>query len=90
MKTMTLTDARNGLLGLAEELRGSPGTVVKIEKHGKPAMTLISSDLYDSLVETLEILSDEAGMKSLRTAIHQVEHGKTMSHEDVKKRLGLA
>lgn len=89
MKTVTLTDARNSLLGLADELRKSPDVVVKIEKHGKPSMTLISSELYDSIVETLEVLADEDGMRNLKKAIRDVENGKMISHEEVKQRLGL-
>ena len=46
-------------------------------------------DLYDSIVETLEILSDQKLMKALRRSLQEARKGKTYSMEQVKKTLGL-
>ena len=57
MKTMTLTEARNQLLKVAEEMERRPDQVVGIVKRGKKVMTLLSTEVYEALVETLEIVA---------------------------------
>lgn len=42
---MTLTEARNQLLKVAEEMERKPDQVVEIVKRGKKVMTLLSADL---------------------------------------------
>jgi len=41
MKTMTLTEARNQLLKVAEEMERRPDQVVEVVKRGNKVMTLI-------------------------------------------------
>lgn len=89
MKTLSLTDTRNRLLKLADELKREPGTVVEVMKRGKPVMTLISSDLYEALLETLEILGEESTVARLRRALKEIERGKGIPWAAAKRRLGL-
>lgn len=50
MKTMTLTEARNQLLKVAEEMERRPDQVIEIVKRGKKVMTLLSADVYEAIV----------------------------------------
>ncbi|MFQ6055743.1 MAG: hypothetical protein ACE5KT_09340 [Methanosarcinales archaeon] len=51
--------------------------------------TKFSKEYIDSLIETLEILSDKKFMEDLRKAEHQVKKGEVISFEDAIKELGL-
>lgn len=89
-KTLPITKARSQLLDLAEELNRKPETgTVAVTKRGQPVLALMPWELYESIVETLEILGDETLMTSLRRSVKEAERGKTLPWEDVKRSLGL-
>ena len=89
MKTMTLTDARHQLLRVAEEIERRPDTVVEVIKRGKKVMTLVSTDAYTALLETLEILGDESTARRLGRALKEIDSGKAIPWEKAKRRLGI-
>ena len=89
MTEIALMTARAKLTGLSRELRRSPRTVVRITHRGKPSMTLMSSELYDTLVETLEVMSDPIAVEGLRRSLADVQSGRLHTLEDVAARLGL-
>lgn len=90
MKTMTLTEARNQLLKVAEEMERRPDQVIEIVKRGKKVMTLLSAEVYEAIVETLEVVGDEAAFAKLRRALREIEAGKGMSWRDAREELGLS
>ncbi len=90
MKTMTLTEARNQLLKVAEEMERSPDQVVEVVKRGKKVMTLLSAEVYEAIVETLEVVADEAAFAKLRRAVREIEAGKGMSWSEAREELGLS
>ena len=46
-------------------------------------------DLYESITETLEIMGDDELMAALRRGIKEIEAGKGISWQQVKRTLGL-
>jgi prevent-host-death family protein len=86
---IALMKARERLSGLSRELRKNPKDVVRITHRGKPAMTLMSAELYDTLVETLDLLSDPAALDALRRSLHDIESGRVHTLDEVASRLGL-
>ena len=86
----SITEARKKLTRLARELNlaSGPGSVT-ITQRGKPVLALMSWDLYESIVETLDILGDEGLVSALRQALEDVRKGRTVRWEDVKAELGL-
>ena len=58
-----------------------------ITRHGKPEAVLLSEEDYESLMETLEILSDTRLMKSIRKAEKELKEGKGIPWEKVKAKL---
>jgi len=54
-----------------------------ISQRGKVEGVLISIAEYESLIETLEILSDREFMKSLESGLRDEKAGRLFSHEDV-------
>lgn len=89
MTEIALMKARERLSGLSRELQKNPRTVVRITNRGKPAMTLMSAELYDALVETLDVLSDRTTLEALRKSLRDIELGKVHTLDEVAARLGL-
>jgi prevent-host-death family protein len=77
-QTMTISKAR----------AAAEAGAVTITQQGKPVMALLSWDLYESLIETIEILDDKEMMAALRQGIKEAKAGKGISWEAAKK--GLA
>ena len=89
MTEMALMKARARLSSLSRELQKNPRTVVRITNRGKAAMTLMSADLYDALIETLDVLSDRATLEALSESLRDIESGKVHTLDEVADRLGL-
>lgn len=85
-KYLSITEARRQLLDLPDELNDEP---VIITKHGKPVMAALSFEQYESLLETLSILSDRNFANQLQESITQAERGETISWEEAKAKLGI-
>lgn len=62
-----LTEARNRLSEIVEDVT-STGSEFVISRHGRPAVVVIGYAEYESLLETLNILSDAATMGALAEA----------------------
>ena len=75
---------------VAEEMERRPDQVVEIVKRGKKVMTLLSADVYEAIVETLEVVGDEAAFAKLRRALREIETGKGIPWSDAQKELGLS
>jgi prevent-host-death family protein len=67
METTSLADAKNRLSELVNAVQGTWERVT-ITKNGRPAAVLIAPEDLESLVETLEILSDPEAMAAIREA----------------------
>lgn len=57
--------------------------------RGKPVMVLMAYDYYESLIETLDILSDCAFSKNLTKSIQQAREGSMKGSAEVRRRLGI-
>jgi prevent-host-death family protein len=86
---VTLTDARNTLPRLAREIEREPSLVVSVVRRGRPVAALLSAELYESLVETLEILADPTALPKLRRALREIRRASTIDWESARRRLGL-
>ena len=85
-KFLTITETRKQLLTLPEQLTDEP---VIITKHGKPAMVALGYEQFESIMETLEVLSDPELMNVLRQGLTQADQGETIALDDVIAQLGL-
>ena len=85
-----MVEARKRLTNLPEELAKHPEIgVVKITRRGKPVLAVMSWELFESVSETLAIMSDPEMMKAVRQGVRDLELGKTYPWERVKNELGL-
>ena len=62
-----LTEARNRLSEIVDDVR-STGSEFVITRHGRPSAVVLGYDEYESLLETLNILSDPETMAALDEA----------------------
>ena len=89
-QTLPISKARNRLLKIARELNRHPEHgAVTLTNRGKAVLTLMSSDLYESVIETMDIMSDKKLMSDLRKSIRELKQGKVIPWEKVKADLDL-
>jgi antitoxin YefM len=67
MNTAPLTEVRDKLREVVDTVVET-GTEYVITRHGKPVAVVLGYDEYESLVESLNILSDEETMNAVREA----------------------
>jgi PHD/YefM family antitoxin component YafN of YafNO toxin-antitoxin module len=89
MTQITISEARKGFLDLPEKLARDPARAVCVTRHGHPELAVMPWDLYESIIETLEVLSEPDLVAALRESIEDIERGRLLSHEEVGARLGL-
>ena len=77
-----ITKAKSMLLELVRKIQDSEDTIA-ITKNGVPEAVLISMNKYLGLLETMDILSDEKAMKSIRKSIREAEKGMWVDFDEV-------
>lgn len=88
-KTVPFTEARAGLSELLDEVNERHEHVV-ITRNGRPAGVVLSSDEYEALAETLEVLDDDETLEALRESEADVRAGRLHSLDETRRELGLA
>lgn len=84
--SIPIIKARDKLTSFPEQLEREPGAVT-VTRHGEPVLAILPWNLYESIVETLEVLSDPDLMVALRQGIKEADEGKAVSWERAKKEL---
>ena len=72
--TAALSDVREHLSEIVDDVALTGGEYV-ITKHGRPTAVLLSNDDYESLIETLNILSDNDAMVAISEAERDLANG---------------
>lgn len=81
MTTLTTTEARSHWFELVKKSTKGHRMFRIRSKEGD--VVLLSQDDYDSLLETLELLSTPGLLKSIQKARKDIKEGKTYSMEEV-------
>ncbi len=79
---MSITEAKTRLLDLIRALK-EKDDIVAITKNGVPAAVLLSVEKFEGLLETIDILSDEKAVKSLRRSLREARAGRWVKHDEV-------
>ena len=87
MQKVSITEARNSFMKLPEKT--DKNQVIAITRRNKEIMAVMSWDLYEGLLETIEILADPEMMGRIKNGLKELEAGKAYSIEESRKRLGL-
>ena len=85
-REVPVSEARARLTQFASELADSQETVT-ITKRGRPVMTLIGYELYESIMETLEIMSDADLMGQLRHSLREAASDELTDMDEVEREL---
>jgi PHD/YefM family antitoxin component YafN of YafNO toxin-antitoxin module len=89
MIQLTISEARTEFPDLPKKLAREPEHAAVITRRGQPVLAILPWEFYESLVETLEVLSDSELMAELRESVTDIERGRLLSHEELGSRLGL-
>lgn len=84
---MSISEARRKITSLENEL--SYEDTISVTNHGKEVFALIRWDTYESIAETLEILSDEESFAELKKGIQQMNNNELIDFDDFKKSLNV-
>ena len=93
-RTFSIVEAREQLTRLPEMFEQEMEeqhdiSAVAVTRHNKPVLAILPWELYESIIETLEILGDEELMADIRQGIKDALEGKGEPLELVEKELGL-
>ena len=69
-----LTEARSRLSEIVDEVE-STGSTIEISRHGRPVAVVMGYEEYESLLETLNILADDATMDAIAEAERDIAAG---------------
>lgn len=83
MTTVPLAEARAQLSKLVDDAMRTHERV-EVTKNGRRAAVIMSADDYDSLMETLDILSDAEAMAEIRQADVDIAGGKVSTLDEVE------
>ena len=87
MQKLTITEARNKFMRLPDEAVGNQ--IIAVTRRNKEVMAVMSWELYEGLLETIEILGDPELMENVQIGLEQMRSGKTYTLNQARKRLGL-
>jgi antitoxin YefM len=81
MTTLTATDARREFFNVVKGATDKH-QIYRIH-HRRGSVVLMAEDDYDSLLETMELLSTPGFRKSLQRSVQQMRKGETISFDEV-------
>lgn len=81
-EVIPITQAKRDFLDVMRKVEELDETIA-ITKKGVPVGVLINIERYEGLLETIDILSDEETMRSLKRTQKEVKKGKFFTHEEV-------
>lgn len=79
MKTLSYTEARNGLAGLIK-VAETDREPISITRNGHSAVVFLLQEEYDAMVETLHLLSTPANSERIRQGLQDYEAGRFEEH----------
>jgi prevent-host-death family protein len=89
MKTLPLAEVRANLSKFVDEAVRTHERI-EVPRQGCRAAVLLSAGDYDSIMETLAILSDTELMREVRDAEHEAERGEVFTFDEVTEEMRAA
>ncbi|MBU1179735.1 type II toxin-antitoxin system Phd/YefM family antitoxin [Patescibacteria group bacterium] len=82
--TITLTEARKKIFEIAEKVQ-KPNNFYTLTERGKPKAVILSAEEFDSIIETMEIMSDPKILKKIEQAEKEYERGEYVSLDELAR-----
>lgn len=89
MTTLPLAEVRANLSKLVDEAVRTHERI-EVTRQGRRAAVILSADDYDSIMETLAILSDQQLMREVRDAEAEADAGQIYSLDEVTEDMRVA
>jgi len=87
VKQMSISETRRRITSLEDDL--SFEDTISITNHGKEVFALLRWDTYESIAETLDIISDDKLFNELKVGLRQIENKELVEFEDFKKSINV-
>ena len=87
VKQLSISETRKRITSLEDDL--SFNDTISVTNHGKEVFALLRWDTYESIAETLDIISDEVLYDELKIGIKQFENNSFIDFEDFKKSVNV-
>ena len=84
--SIDISEARKRFNTLDEDLKSRP--VIRITRHNKEAFAVVDIDYLETILETLEVMTDPDALNMLNASIQAIQNGEVFDQEDVEKELG--
>lgn len=83
----SISEIREQITRLPERFDREPEAIA-VTRHGKPVMAILPWDLYESIIETLQVFGDPELMAAFREGVKELNEGQGELLDDVLKELG--
>ena len=87
MQSMPITEARKKFMKLPDQAAGHQ--VIAVTRRNREVMAVMSWEMYEGLLETVEVLSDGELMNNVRKGVEDIKAGRIRSLSEAYERLGL-
>ena len=87
-KNITLKELRPRLPRIIDDIDSKMDRFI-ITRRGKPVALMMSVDDYESLLETLDVLSDKRLMKKIKKAESEARKGNIKMLDKIDRELGI-
>jgi antitoxin YefM len=81
-KILPVTKVKRELLDILKAMEEEYSTIT-MTRNGEPVGVMMTPDRYESLLETIEILSDNKVLRSLQSSQEDFKSGKVYTHKEV-------
>jgi antitoxin YefM len=79
---LPVTKVKRDLLAIIKSMEEDDATIA-LTRNGEPVSVMMTLSRYESLLETIDILSDKPILKSLKKSKKDFESGRVLSHDEV-------
>jgi prevent-host-death family protein len=81
-KILPVTKVKRELLDILKTMEEEYATIT-VTRNGEPVGVMMTPDRYESLLETIEILSDKKVLRALQSSQKDFKSGKVYTHKEV-------
>jgi antitoxin YefM len=87
-KTISISEARRRIFEIADEVQ-KPDNYYTLTEKGIPKAVIMSAQGFDSIMETMDILSDPNVLENIKIAEEELKKGEYRTWEELKKEIGF-
>lgn len=86
--TLPISEARKRIFEIAQEVQ-KPDNYYTLTEKGRPKAVVMSAEQFDSIMETIDILSDPNILEDIKEAEDEYKRGEYQTWEELKKEIGF-